>query len=48
PSDNAILQRQETRPLDQTVENFDELRIHFARGPYSRFFDLGDSMRSYA
>ncbi|UVC15481.1 sulfotransferase [Mesorhizobium onobrychidis] len=40
-SDRAILQRQETRPLDQTVQNFDELLLHFADGPYARFFDVG-------
>ncbi|WP_394889851.1 sulfotransferase [Mesorhizobium sp. AaZ16] len=39
-SGRAILQRQEARPLDQTVENFDELRLHFADGPYSRFFEV--------
>ncbi|UVK48775.1 sulfotransferase (plasmid) [Mesorhizobium sp. AR07] len=39
-SGRAILQRQEARPLDETVENFDELRLHFANGPYARFFDV--------
>ncbi|MGF6969241.1 hypothetical protein OKW43_006336 [Paraburkholderia sp. WC7.3g] len=41
-SGRAILQRQETRPLDQTVQNFHELRRHFADGPYARFFGAGD------
>lgn len=41
-SDRGILQRQETRPLDQTVRNFHELRVHFANGPYARFFELGN------
>ncbi|AGB48146.1 sulfotransferase [Mesorhizobium sp. B283B1A] len=40
-SDRAVLQRQETRALDQTVQNFDELQLHFAHGPYARFFDVG-------
>ncbi|WP_311541612.1 hypothetical protein [Paraburkholderia sp. MM5384-R2] len=28
--------------LDQTVQNFHELRRHFADGPYARFFGAGD------
>ncbi|EIM30622.1 MULTISPECIES: sulfotransferase [Microvirga] len=39
----AILQRQETRPLDQTVQNYHQLRLHFADGPYARFFEVGDA-----
>ncbi|WEX79532.1 sulfotransferase (plasmid) [Sinorhizobium numidicum] len=42
-SSRRILQRQETRPLDQTLQNFHELRVHFAHGPYARFFELGDA-----
>ncbi|ACL58913.1 sulfotransferase domain-containing protein [Methylobacterium nodulans] len=38
----AILQRQESRSLDQTVQNFHELRHHFAGRPYVRFFKVGD------
>ncbi|MGX5832090.1 sulfotransferase [Mesorhizobium sp. 43Arga] len=38
----AILKRQEARPLNQTIENFEELRRHFAGGPYARFFEIGD------
>ncbi|MCH4561222.1 MULTISPECIES: sulfotransferase domain-containing protein [Mesorhizobium] len=41
--DRAVLQRQETRTLDQTVQNFSELRLHFAEGPFARFFDVRDS-----
>ncbi|MCC8954414.1 sulfotransferase [Bradyrhizobium sp. Pear77] len=41
-SGRAILQRQETRPLDQTVQNFHELRLHFADGPYARLFEVGN------
>ncbi|TCK94543.1 sulfotransferase [Paraburkholderia sp. BL9I2N2] len=41
-SGRVILQRQETRPLDQTVRNFHELRRHFADGPYARFFGAGE------
>ncbi len=41
-SGRVILQRQETRPLDQTVQNFHELRLHFRDGPYARFFEVGD------
>ncbi|WP_026621876.1 LPS sulfotransferase NodH (plasmid) [Ensifer sp. WSM1721] len=40
-SGDAMLQRQEQRSLDQTVENFQELRRHFADGPYAGFFDVG-------
>ncbi len=42
PCDATISQRQEARPLDQTVENFGELQRHFAGGPYARFFDVSD------
>lgn len=42
-SGSAMLQRQETRPLDQTVQNFHELRRHFADGPYERFFEVGEA-----
>ncbi|RVE88302.1 sulfotransferase [Sinorhizobium meliloti] len=42
-SGRGVLRRQETRPLDQTVRNFHELRVHFAHGPYARFFELGNS-----
>ncbi|MEI9401913.1 sulfotransferase [Mesorhizobium argentiipisi] len=41
PSGTANLKRQEARPLDQTIENFEELRRHFAGGPYARFFEIG-------
>lgn len=41
-ADRGILRRQETRPLDQTVRNFHELRVHFANGPYARFFELAN------
>ncbi|MGX9575404.1 sulfotransferase [Mesorhizobium sp. f-mel] len=44
-SGNPILKRQEARPLDQTIENFEELRRHFAGGPYARFFDVGDHLK---
>ncbi|MET3582912.1 LPS sulfotransferase NodH [Mesorhizobium robiniae] len=47
-SGSAILQRQETRPLDQTIENFDELRLHFANRPYARFFEVDDVFRARA
>lgn len=40
-SARAMLQRQETRPLDQTLQNFHELRLHFADGPYAKFFEIG-------
>ncbi|TCU02346.1 sulfotransferase [Rhizobium sullae] len=36
----GILQRQESRPLSETVRNFRELRDHFAYGPYAKFVDL--------
>ncbi|ARO32555.1 sulfotransferase nodulation protein NodH 2 (plasmid) [Rhizobium sp. NXC14] len=45
-SGRAILQRQEWRPLDETVENFDALRRHFADGPYARFFEIDDEFVS--
>ncbi|MGX5804160.1 sulfotransferase [Bradyrhizobium sp. Arg314] len=38
-SGTGILKRQEARALDQTIENFKELRRHFAGGPYARFFE---------
>ncbi|MFB9982602.1 sulfotransferase [Mesorhizobium newzealandense] len=38
---SGVLERQETRPLHETVWNFDELRAHFAHGPYAKFFELG-------
>ncbi|MPR12140.1 sulfotransferase [Microvirga tunisiensis] len=41
-SGRAVLQRQETRPLDQTVVNVYELRRHFAGGTYARFFEGND------
>ncbi|KAA3448413.1 nodulation protein NodH [Mesorhizobium sp. SARCC-RB16n] len=44
PSGTANLKRQEARPLDQTIENFEELRRHFARGPYAKFFEVGDRL----
>ncbi|PBB14221.1 nodulation protein NodH [Mesorhizobium loti] len=40
----TILKRQEARPLDQTIENFGDLRRHFAGGPYARFFEVGDRL----
>ncbi|WP_026187660.1 sulfotransferase [Ensifer sp. BR816] len=40
----ATLQRLEKRPLDETVENFEELRDHFAGGPYAKFFELDDAL----
>ncbi|BCM17558.1 sulfotransferase [Mesorhizobium sp. J8] len=42
----AVLQRQETRPLEHTIENFHELRRHFAHGPYARFFEVGEGKRA--
>jgi Sulfotransferase domain len=33
------LQRQESRPLSETVKNYAELRDHFRGGPYSAFFE---------
>ncbi|QPB24834.1 sulfotransferase (plasmid) [Rhizobium sp. 007] len=39
-SGRGILQRQESRPLSETVRNFRELRDHFAHGPYAKLFDL--------
>ncbi|MET3524622.1 sulfotransferase [Mesorhizobium abyssinicae] len=45
-SGTAVLQRQETRPLEQTIENFQELRRHFAHGPYTRFFEVGEGERA--
>ncbi|MGG7519555.1 sulfotransferase [Allorhizobium undicola] len=39
-SGHSNLQRMENRPLSETVENFEELRRHFAGGPYERFFEL--------
>ncbi|MDX8528894.1 sulfotransferase [Mesorhizobium sp. MSK_1335] len=47
-SSTATLQRQETRPLEQTIENFHELRRHFSHGPYARFFDVGERGRAVA
>ncbi|MDR6496422.1 LPS sulfotransferase NodH [Paraburkholderia terricola] len=41
-SGRTALQRQEARPLDQTVENFHELQRHFAGGRYAKFFEQGD------
>ncbi|MEM5345624.1 sulfotransferase [Paraburkholderia azotifigens] len=38
-SHRTALQRQEVRPLDQTVLNFDELKRHFRGGPYEKFFE---------
>ncbi|WFU51794.1 sulfotransferase [Sinorhizobium terangae] len=43
-SGRATLQRLEKRPLEETVENFEELRRHFAGGPYARFFELDDAI----
>ncbi|TCN26983.1 sulfotransferase domain-containing protein [Sinorhizobium americanum] len=43
-SGSGTLQRLEQRPLDDTVENFEELRRHFAGGPYARFFELDDAL----
>ncbi|MEX3960374.1 MULTISPECIES: sulfotransferase [Trinickia] len=40
-SGGTILQRQEGRSLDQTLENFHELKRHFAGGQYARFFEIG-------
>ncbi|SIT43560.1 Nodulation protein H [Paraburkholderia ribeironis] len=37
----TVLQRQEVRPLEQTVFNFDELKRHFRGGPYESFFEAG-------
>ncbi|MEX3954001.1 sulfotransferase [Paraburkholderia sp. EG287A] len=37
-SHGTTLQRQEVRPLEQTVLNFDELKSHFSGGQYERFF----------
>lgn len=42
PSGSGALQRLEQRPLNETVENFEDLRRHFAGGPYARFFELDD------
>lgn len=42
-SGRAKLQRQEVRPLDQTVENFDELRRQFKEGPYATYFEAVDA-----
>lgn len=41
-SGTVVLQRQETRTLEQTIENFHELRRHFAHGPYAKFFEVGE------
>lgn len=41
-SGRAKLQRQEVRPLDQTVQNFNELRRQFKQGPYARYFEAVD------
>ncbi|MFT0173872.1 sulfotransferase [Paraburkholderia mimosarum] len=38
-SPRTALQRQEVRPLEQTVLNFDELKGHFSGGQYERFFE---------
>lgn len=35
----TVLNRQEARPLRETVANFDELREHFVDTPYGQFFD---------
>ncbi|WP_027155853.1 sulfotransferase [Mesorhizobium sp. WSM2561] len=40
----ANLKRQEARPLDQTIENFEELRRHFAGGSYAGFFEVGETV----
>ncbi|WP_426420416.1 sulfotransferase [Bradyrhizobium genosp. A] len=42
-SGRVKLQRQEVRPLDQTVEDFDELRRQFKEGPYARYFEAADA-----
>ncbi|MBP2238902.1 hypothetical protein J2Z31_005443 [Sinorhizobium kostiense] len=41
-SGDVVLERQEQRPLNETVENFHELRAHFAGGPYARFFEVAE------
>ncbi|SEI20594.1 beta-1,4-N-acetylglucosamine oligosaccharide 6-O-sulfotransferase NodH [Rhizobium tibeticum] len=46
-SDRGILRRQEMRPLDQTVRNFHELRVHFAHGPYASYFELGKELAPF-
>ncbi|MEM5403311.1 sulfotransferase [Paraburkholderia unamae] len=38
-SHRTVLQRQEVRPLEQTVLNFDELKCHFSGGKHERFFE---------
>ncbi|MEI9424261.1 sulfotransferase [Mesorhizobium sp. Cs1299R1N1] len=43
-SGTSNLKRQEARPLDETIENFEELRRHFSGGPYASFFELGDRL----
>ncbi|EPE93726.1 sulfotransferase [Rhizobium grahamii] len=35
----TAIERQETRPLERSIQNYDELRLHFQDGPYSKFFD---------
>ncbi|ACC76604.1 sulfotransferase [Paraburkholderia caribensis] len=40
-SGSTALQRQEVRPLEQTVLNFEELKRHFAGGQYESFFEGG-------
>ncbi|WP_051086545.1 sulfotransferase domain-containing protein [Methylobacterium sp. WSM2598] len=43
PSGLTDLQRQEMRPLIETVQNFDELRRYFSGGPYQKFFQSRDT-----
>ncbi|MEM5372380.1 sulfotransferase [Paraburkholderia azotifigens] len=40
-SGSTVLQRQEVRPLEQTVLNFEELKRHFTGGQYESFFEAG-------
>ncbi|MDL2410548.1 sulfotransferase [Rhizobium calliandrae] len=43
PSNRATIQRQETRSITRSLQNFEELRRHFAGGPYAKFFELDDA-----
>ncbi|MEX3672178.1 sulfotransferase [Paraburkholderia phenoliruptrix] len=45
-SGTTTLQRQEVRPLEQTVLNFDELKRHFLGSPYAKFFQAAKDGRS--
>ncbi|MCZ4093177.1 sulfotransferase [Sinorhizobium psoraleae] len=41
-SGEVLIKRQEQRSLNETLENFHELRVHFAEGPYARFFEVSN------